>query len=100
MTVLLTLTIVPVQSIAAIKEKPALVASKPADTKESAEAKALTFRLNEIKTMDKSKMNSVEKKNLHKEVRTIKRKLKDISGGVYISAGTIIIILILLVILT
>ena len=100
MTAILTLTIVPVQSFAAVKEKPAVVASKPADTKESAEAKALVLRLNEIKKMDKSKLKSADKKNLHKEMRTIKKKLKYISGGYYISAGTLIIILILLVVLT
>lgn len=101
---LLTLTILPVQAIPAIKDNPTSVpVTKPVKETteaEKAEAKALLNRLNEIKAMDKSNLKMNEKKKLHKEVRTIKRKLKDISGGLYISAGTLIIILILLVILT
>jgi hypothetical protein len=102
MTVILTLTIIPVQTYASTREhtSAAVTKTKGATETESAEAKALVERLNEIKAMDKTKLKSNEKKNLHKEVRTIKRRLKDISGGLYISAGTLIIILILLVILT
>ena len=47
-----------------------------------------------------SKLKSSDKKELRKEARSIKRELKDISGGVYISAGALIVILILLIILT
>ena len=102
MTVILTLTIIPVQTFASTSvNTPAFVTkTKGATEKESAEAKALLNRLNEIKAMDKTKLKSNEKKNLHKEVKSIKRRLKDISGGLYISAGTLIIILILLIILT
>jgi hypothetical protein len=103
MTIILTLSIIPVQTYAATKEKSSSsVVTKPKEITEaeSTEAKALVNRLDEIKAMDKSKLKSNEKKNLHKEVKTIKRRLKDISGGLYISAGTLIIILILLVILT
>lgn len=96
---ILSLTILPVQSFASAKEAPSVVATNP-EAKESAEAKTLLLRLNEIKSMDKSKLTSAEKKNLHKEARTIKRELKDISGGVYISAGALIVLLILLIILT
>lgn len=66
---------------------------------ESAEAKAMVNRLNEIKAMDKSEMSSREKKELRKEVRTLKTNLAQIGGGVYLSAGAIIIILLLLIIL-
>jgi hypothetical protein len=68
-------------------------------TAESAEAKTLLLRLNEINAMDKSKLKSSEKKNLRMEVRTIKHELRDIGGGVYLSAGAIIIILLVLIIL-
>jgi hypothetical protein len=99
MALVLTLTIVPVRSYAAAVETPAT--TKPIEnTAESAEAKALVLRLNEIKSMDKSKLKAKDKKALHKEVRTIKRKLKDIGGGVYLSAGAIILILLLLIVLT
>jgi methionine-rich copper-binding protein CopC len=101
MAAILSLTILPVQSFASTKEvHTSLVAKKPAETKESAEARALELRLNEIKAMDMSKLKSSDKKELRKEARSIKRELKDISGGVYISAGALIVILILLIILT
>ena len=105
MAVILTLTILPVRSFASTKENPsALVATKPnettAESAEAAEAKALLIRLDDIKAMDKTKLNASDKKNLRKEVRSIKRELKNISGGVYISAGALIVILILLILLT
>ena len=68
-------------------------------TSMAAEEKALTSRLEEIKNMDKSNMSRVEKKELRKEVRTIKSKVKKLSGGVYISASTLLVILILVIIL-
>jgi hypothetical protein len=96
----LSLTFIPLQLNAATPDKPSsLVAPKPAEPSESAEAKALILRLDEISAMDMSKLKSSEKKNMRKEVRSIKRELKDISGGVYISAGALILILILLVVL-
>lgn len=100
MATILSLTFLPVQSFASAKEDPSsLVVTKPPDPAESAEAKALVTRLDEINAMDMSKLKSSEKKDLRKEVRSIKRELKDIGGGVYISAGALIVILILLIVL-
>ncbi len=73
-----------------------LVANK-AD--ESAKAGVLLARLDKINTMDKSTLSSGEKKQLRKEVRTIKSTLNEMGGGVYVSVGAIIIILLLLIIL-
>lgn len=53
-------------------------------------------RLNEIKSIDRSSMNRSEKKALRKEIREIDKELREINGGVYISAGALIVILILL----
>ena len=50
-------------------------------------------RLYEIKSMDMSTLNSIEKKQLRKEVKTIEKKMKLSGGGLYISAGTLIIII-------
>jgi len=66
----------------------------------SPEVNILTNRLNEIHQMDKSKLNSPEKKQLRSEVRSIKKQLREMGeGGIYISVGAIIIILLLLIIL-
>jgi hypothetical protein len=66
---------------------------------QSAEANALLFRLDEIKAMDKSKLNWSEKRELRKEVRSIKTKLSEAGVGVYISGGALLILIILLIIL-
>ena len=93
----LSLTLVPLQLNAAPKSDPTAVpAPKPA---ESAEVKALELRLNEINAMDKSKMKAAEKKSLRKEVKSINHKMRDITGGVYVSAGVLILVLILLIVL-
>lgn len=85
----------PYQSKAATTAAPStLVVPKSA---ESAEAKVLLQRLDEINTMDKANLKSSEKKNLRKEVRSINQRLRDIGGGVYLSAGAIIIILLILI---
>lgn len=97
MTAFLSLTFLPLQLNAATNVDPsALVATKPI---ESTEAKTLEIRLIEINAMNKSDLKSSEKKNLRKEVKSINHKLRDIGGGVYISAGALILILILLVVL-
>jgi hypothetical protein len=97
MATCLSLTFLPLQSNAATTAEPSsLVVTKPA---EAAEAKTLELRLNEINAMDKSKMKSAEKKNLRKEVKTINHNLREIGGGVYLSAGAVILIVILLIIL-
>lgn len=56
-------------------------------------------RLNEIKSMDKSKLTHAERKALRKEVKAIKDSKKDLNGGVYLSVGAIIIIVLLLILL-
>ena len=68
-------------------------------TPESTEAAVLNARLQQINAMDKSSLRFAEKKQLRKEVRGIKRELKQLSGGVYLSAGAIILIVILIVVL-
>jgi hypothetical protein len=97
MMVFLSLAFLPLQSKAATTEEPTSVpAPKPA---ESAEAKTLLLRLDEIKATDKSKLNSEEKKDLRKEVKSIKHSLKDIGSGVYLSGAAIILIVVLLIVL-
>ncbi len=65
-------------------------------TLSATETNTLTVRLQEIKGMDRSNMSSSEKRELRKETRSIKRQL---SGGVYVSVGAIIIIALLLILL-
>jgi hypothetical protein len=76
------------------------IAAVTSDPKEiPAEVKTMLNRLDEIKAMDKSSLNSSEKKELRKEVREIKSELKSSGHGIYFSVGAIIIIILLLILL-
>ena len=68
--------------------------AKPLD---AAEGQRLTNRLEEIKAMDKDNLSRPERRELRREVKAIK-KTQD-GGGVYISVGALILIIILLIIL-
>jgi len=96
----LALTFNPLQMVAAPDEPvSSTTAPKPAEPVVPEEAKVLLNRLDEIKKIDAKTLTHAEKKNLHKEVRSIKKELKEISGGVYISVAALILIVLLLVIL-
>lgn len=83
-----------------------VVAAKPAV---SVDATILVARVEAIKAMDFSTLNSTEKKELRKELRAIKTDLKksnkrDVvathgNGGIYLSVGAIIVIIILLIVI-
>ncbi|RDI54928.1 hypothetical protein [Flavobacterium glaciei] len=96
MMMVLSLSIVPTQMLAAEKN-PTSVSNNPKEV--PAEVKVLLNRLDEIKAMDKSSLNSSEKKELRKEVRSIKAELKSTGNGVYLSVGAIIIVILLLILL-
>jgi hypothetical protein len=59
----------------------------------------LLQRLEEIRGIDKTELTRLERKSLRKEVKAIKREMKDSNHGVYLSVGAIIIIILLLILL-
>src|SRR4051812_27921457 len=71
---------------------------KTTETSDAAEAQRLIKRLEEIKAMDKTNMPRSQKKALRTEVKATQKKLKDSNGGIYLSAGAIILIIVLLII--
>ncbi len=80
----------------------AIPREKKTATKElSLEAKmridVLTARLTTIKDMDRSSMTAADKKTMRKEVRSIEKEMKELSGGVYLSVAAIIIIILILI---
>ena len=88
----------------ALPASSAVVSSDPLKTTgtektENARAQVLMQRLEEIKAMDKSELTRLEKKALRNEVRDIKKEAKEIKGGVYLSVGAIIIVILLLILL-
>jgi hypothetical protein len=71
----------------------------PTESRDTAASKnSLLTRLDEINSMDKSTLSHTGKKALRKEVRSIDKNLHDAYGGVYISVGALIIIILLLII--
>ena len=78
---------------------PASSQTNSAAKTDNARAQQLLQRLEYIKGMDKSEMTRLEKKSLRKEVKEIKKEMKVMSGGVYLSVGAIIIVILLLILL-
>jgi hypothetical protein len=79
-----------------------LAMASSATTIENAASNTALDRLSEINDMDMSAMNSSEKNELRKEVRDIQKDLKSEkapSGGIYISVGGAILIVLLLILL-
>ncbi|HLO43408.1 MAG TPA: hypothetical protein VK175_03675 [Leadbetterella sp.] len=95
LTLFMLLSLTPIQS----KAEPTAILKERTKKVESEEAKVMLARIDTIKAMDKSDMTRAEKKELRKEVRTIKSNLADLGQGVYLSAGGIIIILLILILL-
>lgn len=97
LTVLRTLLILAILSVAAPSfSNP--VEKHPVETKEEY-ATRLQNRLEEIKAMDTKSLSKKEKKALRGEVKQIKKELKEVSGGVYLSVGAIILIVLLIILL-
>lgn len=59
----------------------------------------INARLVQIQNMDKSALSSQEKKVLRKEVRAMKAEARESSGGIYLSIGAVILIVVLLIVL-
>ncbi len=70
-------------------------ASGPEDPR----AQQLVQRLEQIRSMDKSNLSTSEKRSLRKEVKQTRKEMKALSGGVYLSVGALIIVILLLILL-
>lgn len=94
---LLSTTLITPSKAASSNNDPVAVASP--ETAKATQARTLLARLDEINNMDKSSLTKPEKKQLRKEVRAINKSLSGISGGVYISVGALLVVILLLVLL-
>jgi len=94
---LLILAMAPVRLPAAVDTvRVATTAPLPAAP---AEVNTLIARVLEIQRMDKSGLSPQEKRQLRKELRTIKKTLRQQQHGIYLSVGAIIIIILLLILI-
>lgn len=64
-----------------------------------AEVSRLKNRVEEIRSMDKSEMTSTEKRELRKESKGIKENVRKSGEVIYISGGTILIIILILLLI-
>jgi hypothetical protein len=95
MTILVLLCVFP--TIIFASKRATLIIENPKEV--PIEVQAMFNRLDEIKAMDKSNLNSIQKKELRKEIKTIKSQLRTTNNGVYLSIGAIIIIILLLILI-
>ncbi|MES2559448.1 MAG: hypothetical protein V4590_06895 [Bacteroidota bacterium] len=63
------------------------------------QAASMLQRLEVIKQMDVQSMSAEQKTGLKEEVQTIHKNLKTLDGGIYLSVGAIIIILLIILII-
>lgn len=63
------------------------------------EVSRLTKRVEEIRDMDKSNLTVKEKRELRKELRTTKENVRRDGGYIYLSVGTVLLILLLIILL-
>ncbi len=63
------------------------------------EISRLTKRVEEIRDMDKTNMTVKEKRALKKELKGIKENVRKDGGVIYIGAGTLVLIIILVILL-
>mgnify|MGYP000061510820 FL=1 len=94
-TMVLLLSVFPTGIFAS--EKASVIIENPKEI--PIEVQAMFNRLDEIKMMDKSKLNTIQKKELRKEIKTIKAELRTTNNGIYLSVGAIIIIVLLLILI-
>lgn len=95
-TIFLLLAFMPLQSMA--MTGPGKVPTSSGKPLETTTADASTLRLEEINAMDKTNMKVSEKRQLRREVRSIKKQAAIKGGGVYISGAALVLIIVLLII--
>lgn len=76
-----------------IKSKPEMTSS------EIARVELIQKRVEEIRNLDKSELSREDRKQLRNELQELKREVKSMSGGVYLSVGAIIIIILVLILI-
>jgi len=63
------------------------------------EVNRLVNRVEEIRKMDKSTLTTSEKRELRKEIKSIKKNVRKHGEVIYISGGTILLIILILILI-
>lgn len=81
---------------AALREKTAAMS----DEQKQARAAEIEKRVQEIKDMDKSNLSRLERKDMRDELRNMNKESKAIgNGGIYLSVGGILLIILVLILI-
>ena len=76
------------------------VSEKPMTPVQQIRMQVITKRVEEIKSMDKSQLTRQEKKSLRTELRSLKKEAAGIAaGGVFLSVGALLVVILLLILL-
>lgn len=86
----------PLQSIAGV---PTHQPKDSTETAKSLQVNALVSRLGELKQIDRSKLVASERRKVRKEAQGIKKELKTLDQGIYLSLGALLLVIILLILL-
>lgn len=79
-----------------VKSKKEVAAMTPAER--DARVATIIRRVEEIKAMDRSKLSREERKELKKELRSLNKEAKVFGrGGIYLSVGAILVIILILI---
>ena len=81
------------------KTETAAVLTKTENKLSAEEVAVLTKRVDEIRGMDKSEMTSTEKRELRKELKGIKENVRKNGEVIYISGGTLLLIILIIVLI-
>jgi nucleoside recognition membrane protein YjiH len=81
------------QALSKDKEKSTLTAEEKQRVTE------IETRVHEIQAMDFASMKKEERKEVKNELKALKKEVRQVGGGVYVSVGAIIIILLLIILL-
>lgn len=69
------------------------------DEQKKTRLEEIRVRVSEIKEMDKSGLSKAERKAVRKELKEMRKESKEMKGGVYLSVGAIIIIILVLILI-
>lgn len=81
------------------KTETAAVLAKTENKLSAEEVALLTKRVEEIRSMDKSDMTVTEKRELRKELKGIKENVNRNGEVIYISGGTILLIILIIILI-
>ena len=81
------------------KTETAAILAKTENKLSAEEVAVLTKRVDEIRGMDKSEMTSTEKRELRKELKGIKENVRKNGEVIYISGGTLLLIILIIILI-